>query len=186
MFDVSVYSVVAFPTRWDGEPWDWDGQVPDWLFGMIDDLQWGLDRARDLGLMQWSSELATFSEVVDAADLLAGLIDEHAPDLLYGTVPPDMYVEFAYADSESWESIGFTEYVADSYRADVHSMVRGVELWGDESLVLWTYDADLVFDDDVGGWALNQRFMRDIATCGPFSLGPACRFRSRLVRRRSG
>lgn len=124
-FAVTIVSAIIDPYK-DAEtlqPWDWDGDVPDWLFDALDLLQIAYPDA------------ATIEEVLD-------LVDQYAPDLLQGTVPPDPFVDFV---------INEVAQVRTSVQADTIEPVwnewGAVRIGAQETLYLDFFDEDLVFHD---------------------------------------
>ena len=133
-FDVTVHEVVLAPYNYlyYDQPWDWDGDVPDWLLDALDAIS------------------LLYPDVGSVAEL-ADLVDEYAPELLEGTVPPDPFFE-VYDDpgeitytSETW---------GDSYDASFEQAFRVYPEDGTGMLYFW--DEDLAFDDEVQALSLPQ------------------------------
>jgi hypothetical protein len=97
------------------------------------------------------------------------LINDYAPDLLEGTVPPDLCVEGAYTDGAYWDGIGFSNYTDDSYSADVDVDFQFVPPAPGESVAVFAYDHDMAFNDDVGGFSIDINGLRELAGCGPYA-----------------
>lgn len=72
--------VMPFQDLSTEEPWDWDGDVPDWL---IEGMQL---------VGAYYPQAEAWAEVLD-------LVDQYAPELLEGYVPPDPLID-AYVDDE--------------------------------------------------------------------------------------
>lgn len=130
---VTVHEVVVAPYKYleDEVPWDWDGDIPDWLIDALGLIGYYYPDAR------------TASEVLD-------LIDEYAPELLEGTVPPDPYFEVYDRDGDAQHASGVFD---DTYEAPFGESFR-VSPQRDDDAILYFWDEDIAFDDEVQGFYL--------------------------------
>lgn len=126
-FTVTVVDakVMPFQDLSTQEPWDWDGDVPDWLIEAMATIGYYYPQA------------LTWSEVLS-------LVDEYAPELLEGYVPPDPLVDAYIGD----------EYLASSATEDdtyepVWGFRQTFDIHGAEEGWLEFYDEDVVVDDEV-------------------------------------
>ena len=133
-----------------GDPWDWDGNVPDWLLDFADLLSDVLDLLAELipdpDLQAAAAAAATLEEI-----LL--LIDEYAPELLAGTVPPDpnVYAYLMDGEGELWaaDAVNLPYEWEDSY--EIVLPLR-LDLRSIDVLLVDMEDVDLTFDDNMGDY----------------------------------
>ncbi len=133
-----------------GDPWDWDGNVPAWLLDFADLLSDVLDLLAELipdaDLQAAAAAAATLEEI-----LL--LIDEHAPELLAGTVPPDpnLYAYLMDGESELWraDAVDLPYEWNDSYEI---VLPLTLDLRGIDFLLVDMEDVDLTVDDNMGDY----------------------------------
>ncbi len=166
-YDVWVDSVVIHPLNpGTGEPWDWNGEIPDWL----------LEATASLGEALASTELMTAAEILQ-------LVDEYAPELLEGTVPPDPIVtatrffpsssgSSAWSTTYTYTTFGYTTTTDVSFNLadDTYEPALGMqfdvrpsdggELWIDLD------DEDLAIDDWIGTVPLDEATLASVAGCG--------------------
>ncbi len=119
------FSIFPFVDSATGEPWDWDGDIPDDIIELLNII----------GYVQ--PEVKTFAEVLE-------IVDEVAPIVLEGTVPPDPWVDF-YQGEDYLDSTGTFD---DTYtvRPGTH---HNLDLSrGDWEFEVW--DEDIVDHDFVG------------------------------------
>ena len=126
VFQVRLVGMTIHPLKPDGSPWDWDGDIPDWL----------IDIAALIGTVEPNA--ATLAQVLEA-------VDEVAPELLEGTVPPDPFVSYWHGDTFLFEDLVFD---------DTYDNFTGVDFGevdlGRGELYLDVYDEDLLEHDYVG------------------------------------
>ena len=133
-----------------GDPWDWDGNVPDWVLDFADLLSDVLDLLAELipdpDLQAAAAAAATLEEI-----LL--LIDEHAPELLAGTVPPDpnLYAYLMDGEGELWaaDAVNLPYQWEDSYEV---FLPLTLDLRGLDALIVDIEDVDLTYDDNMGDY----------------------------------
>lgn len=167
-FRVRVVDAFVFPYKPETEvPWDWDGDVPDWI----------VDLTGALGTVLANPGLKTTAEILD-------IVDEVAPVILEGTVPPDpvLVVDTSlqtatttttttFFGGTTWTYTYGTETLAtadtgdDTYEPRFDRAV-GLELGASEDLWIDLYDEDLAFDDYIGSAVLERRDLRRLAKCG--------------------
>lgn len=146
-FSVFVNSARITPFKPDSQqPWDWDGNVPDWLLQGV------------ALLANFYPEAVVWSEVLTK-------VDEYAPELLEGTVPPDVYlvIEQESAPTEAYSSTQF-----NTYEPRWDEGLTGLHVAGGDILVRF-YDEDLEFDDYIDGVRLDRESLRRHAGHGPTS-----------------
>lgn len=122
-FEIGLVSAKLNPYKDPQNPWDWDGDVPNALLNALDILAYLVP------------ETEVFSEVADA-------VDEFAPELLEGTVPPDPYFQIVMG----------TDVVQSSGKKDTYEPVwnEGTAVrFTDKPMYIFVYDEDLLFDCDV-------------------------------------
>ncbi|MCB9684397.1 MAG: hypothetical protein H6738_05680 [Alphaproteobacteria bacterium] len=174
-FEVEVLGATVFPYKPETEsPWDWDGDIPDWMIDVTDAL----------GDIAGSPELKTAAEILT-------IVDEVAPLLLTGTVPPDPVLQVVaaldtgtttttstfFGGTTTTTTYGtFTFATLDTEDDTYEPVFRqrvDVDLFSDETLWLDVWDEDLTFDDYVGSVGLKLRDLRDLGGCGKTTLrGP--------------
>ena len=149
-FSVVIWNVTVMPYKPDGDPWDWDGSVPDWLLDLIEILG------------------DVIPQAATAAELLA-YVDEYAPELLEGTVPPDPYLEVASEIGGKEFVWGYTDTFANTYEAPFEVTLGDPWFQPDPSEVIWirAWDEDVVWDDEIGSVWLDRTSLREWANCGP-------------------
>lgn len=166
-FDIYIDQVIVLPYKVGGDPWDWDGSVPDWLLdavGLTDDVLSGLIES---GLYPTTGETLTFAQVVAISDELLNAVDEHAPELLEGTVPPDIYAEVLVENlGGELTSHGISETVADTYHADIRSEWSAIRQNQAQTLWLALFDEDVFSDDEIGSLYLPHEATTAFADCG--------------------
>jgi hypothetical protein len=126
VFEVRLVDMTIHPLKPDGSPWDWDGDIPDWL----------IEVAGLIGTVE--PHAATLAEVLQ-------LVDEVAPELLEGTVPPDPFVAYWHGDRFLFEDRVFD----DTYDHFTGVDFGAVDLSRGE-LYLEVTDEDLLDHDFVG------------------------------------
>jgi hypothetical protein len=134
----------------EGEPWDWDGDVPDWVFNFATEL---------LNILDWLSaiypepNLMAAAAGIDTFFELASLIDEYAPELLEGTVPPDPNLYAYMVDDEGYTHHPWPDLELewdDTYEVSVSG--SGIDMLQYVGFGLDLEDMDLYFDDSMGDW----------------------------------
>ena len=131
------------------EPWDWDGDVPNWL----------IDAMNILGV--FVPEAASMAEVL-------GLVDEYAPELLEGTVPPDPYIEYWIND----EVVDASPTEDNTYEPNWRDTTK-VRLGRNDTLYVVFVDEDLTFDDEADSIYAGQEDLQWLAGRGPLTMeGP--------------
>lgn len=145
-FTLTINDVVIAPYNYlfYDEPWDWDGDVPDWIFEALEIL----------------GEL--YPEAQTVGELLA-LVEEYAPELLAGVVPPDVFFEVYGSDDEV---IYTSRTIDDEYEAPFRESFR---LTADSrgTSILFFYDEDLAFDDEVQAFEITGESLAYAAGRGP-------------------
>lgn len=148
-FELRMISAVVVPYKDAGdlEPWDWDGDVPDWLIEALEILG------------ELVPEAQTAAEV-------ARLVDEYAPELLDGTVPPDPYLEATLGSSQDlFQAISTQDDTYDLW----WNRVWRVTLTRSYDLNVWVSDEDLAFDDEIQGFYLTLEDLQWAAGRGEFT-----------------
>ena len=133
-FNVTVHEVVYAPLNpnWYDEPWDWDGDVPDWMIEVMDALSY------------------VYPDFATAAEL-ARWVDEYAPELLEGTVPPDPVFEIYDGDE--------VVYVSDSWGDDYEPNFREtfrIDPSGNRDMAILFWDEDPALDDEATMFSLGR------------------------------
>ncbi|MCP4804702.1 MAG: hypothetical protein GY884_05065, partial [Proteobacteria bacterium] len=146
-FELSSAQIVPWRSA-VGVPWDWAGNVPTDLLDGINDLE------------------AVAPSASDFNDLL-NLASVYAPDILSGSVPPDVYFEFL-ANS----SLVDTSLVRDNTYEPVWNWSASYLLGPSDVVSFEFYDEDLVLDDFVGAFDMDLIDHQTWAGRGPLSLGP--------------
>jgi hypothetical protein len=169
-FKVTLQTVIVFPTRLNGQPWDWEGDVPAPLRQALAELNEAVGQAQAAGDLAIAAQLAAPADASRAASTLLHLMDAYAPELLEGTVPPDLFAEGAYVSDHSWEALDYTELHYDTYAAEVAWTFYNVNLLPGEAFVIWVHEDDEGVREGVGGWSLDKQYLRSNAGCGLFAL----------------
>jgi len=134
--------VIPYKNAENREPWDWDGNVPDWLLQAVDLLS------------DFYPDAAAWSEVLQ-------LVDEYAPELLEGTVPPDPFVEVYIED----EFLGATSTDDDTIEPYWNQEAQ-VTLGSSELVWLVFQDEDLQLDDLIQEVSMDLLFLQETAGRG--------------------
>ena len=158
-FRFTVHSAGFLPYKGPDseEPWDWDGDVPDWLIEALELLGYAVPEA------------ATMAEVLD-------LVDEYAPQLLEGTVPPDPYIEY-WIDDELYDASPTEDNTYEPAWRDtsVVSLRRNETLW-----VVFV-DEDIYYDDEADAVYAEQEDLQWLAGRGALQMpGPYYLFNLRF------
>jgi hypothetical protein len=167
-FRVRVVDAFIFPYKPESEePWDWDGSVPDWLLELTDTLAYVLA----------SPELETTAKILQ-------IVDDVAPLILEGTVPPDPVLNVnsalqtatttstsTFFGGTTWTyTYGTYTFATDDTEDDTYEprfdRTVPLELSPVEDLWIDLYDEDLAFDDYIGSAVLDLRDLRRLARCG--------------------
>lgn len=148
-FRVFIDEFVVDPYKPDQQPWDWDGTVPDWLLTSIGILAQVIEHP-----------------YLQTADAILNAIDEHAPDLLDGTVPPDpqLWVNID-GGTYGYYPLGSVDTDDDTYTPAFYSAVD-ITLYPGEVLYIDLWDEDLTFDDEIGSEPFTEEDLRYYAGCG--------------------
>lgn len=151
----------------DEQPWDWDGSVPDWLLDLTDTL----------AAVVASPELKATAEILE-------LVDEVAPLLLDGTVPPDPVLNVnaaletatttttsTFFGGTTWTyTYGTYTFATADTRDDTYEprfdRAVGLDLYASEELWIDLYDEDVAFHDYIGSAVLDLQDLRRLANCG--------------------
>lgn len=171
-FEVTVVGALVFPYKPDTEsPWDWDGDIPDWMIDVTDAL----------GDIVASPELKTAAEILE-------IVDEVAPVLLEGTVPPDPILQVVAALDTATTTTTTTTFGGTTTTTTYGSVPFGtlngdddtyeplfqqrvdLDLFPDETLWLDLFDEDLYFEDYIGSTGLKLRDLREVSGCGKATL----------------
>lgn len=130
-FEIIVWSFGVFPYKDPStvSPWDWDGDIPDELITLLDLI----------GYVEPSAK--TFAEVLE-------IVDETAPVLLEGTVPPDPMLDF-YQGSDY---LDYMDLPDDTYEVSPGSLHQLDLARGEWAMEVW--DEDIVDDDYVGAMVI--------------------------------
>ena len=146
-FELSVNSAEILPFKpGTKSPWDWDGDIPDFLIDALEFL-----------------EMLTMSGT-QYAEILKK-VDEIAPQILEGTVPPDVFIRFQLVDNNVGETIGsYESATVDNTLRPVFEDAR-VEVSMDPSLTLWIsfVDRDIAFDDLIQSFPLSLEDLQWLA-----------------------
>jgi hypothetical protein len=130
------------------EPWDYDGDaIPDWW--------WPLTNIIDVVVPQATSAL----------DLLHSL-KQLAPGVFEAWAPPDPYLWIEVSGDLVYEG----GYESDVYRAIFGSSYPLRNMPSSPPLDVQVWDADLVWDDEIGSFALSRSDLRSLAECGRVEL----------------
>lgn len=167
-FRVRVVDAFVFPYKPETEePWDWDGSVPDWLLDLTDTL----------ASVVASPELKTTAEILE-------LVDEVAPLILEGTVPPDPILNVnaalqtatttttsTFFGGTTWTyTYGTYTFATSDTRDDTYEprfdRTVALDLYPYEDLWIDLYDEDVAFHDYIGSAVLDLRDLRRLAKCG--------------------
>lgn len=146
-FRVIVKSVEILPFKPEtGEPWDWDGDIPDALIDAVDTL----------ALL--SGNGAVYGEILRQAD-------EIAPELLEGTVPPDVFITFEHYDPIEDETVDTreTRVVSDTLTPTFADALFEVSFLEGDVLIIQFIDKDLAFDDDIATFLLDLETLQSLA-----------------------
>lgn len=149
-YRVTIVEVVIAPYNYDfyDMPWDWDGDIPDWLIEALELIGYAYPEA------------GTAAEVLD-------LIDEYAPELMEEYVPPDAFFEVYDAGAD--ETLYASDTIDDSYEAPFRESFTLSAGEADGSL-LYFYDEDLAFDDDVQGFEFTTADLAWFAGRGEYTV----------------
>jgi hypothetical protein len=142
-FTVTMVSANVYPYADDDQtPWDWDGGVPSWVVDLV------------VILAEYEEDAA------DWFDYLAA-VEEWAPELLAGTVPPDVYVTYEIDEETYWTSSTEDDTIEPYWAED-----ETVTLDARTDLTIWWMDEDLTWDDTIEGAVLTLDDMQWLAGLG--------------------
>ena len=131
----TAMTIAPYDMLYTGDPWDWDGDIPDWLIEALSTIGY------------------IYPEAGTAAEVLE-LVDEYAPQLLEGVVPPDVFYEVYQYD----QLIDANDAQDDSYNPNFRGTLR-ISPDGDDDIILALYDEDLSWDDDLQFMYLDRTSM---------------------------
>jgi hypothetical protein len=149
-YRITIHDVVIAPYNYDfyDMPWDWDGDIPDWLIDALELIGYA------------------YQEAATAADVLQ-IIDEYAPELMEEYVPPDAFFEVYDAGAD--ETLYASDTIDDSYEAPFRETFTLSSGEADGAL-LYFYDEDLSFDDDVQGFEFTTADLAWFSGRGEFTV----------------
>jgi hypothetical protein len=157
-FELLVLEAAVFPYKVDDnqKPWDWNGDVPNWIIQLASLLSDEID-------MAFQSTLIPAGTI---AVKLLELTDEHAPDLLEGSIPPDPYLWIVDdADRLLAESGYYPDSIDPSWttRVDVELDRRT------DAIHIEVWDSDVLSDDFIGWLSLDLEDFQLLQGAGPRS-----------------
>ena len=142
-FTVTMVSANVLPYADDEQtPWDWDGGVPSWVVDLV------------IVLSEFEEDAA------DWFDYLAA-VEEWAPELLAGSVPPDVYVTYEINEETLWTSSTEDDTI-EPYWAEDETLTLDART----DLTIWWMDEDLTWDDTIEGAVLTLDDLQWLAGLG--------------------